>query len=417
MEGKFKGLLFIVLLVLAGASHPDYRDGLDALKSRNYSAALAEFNGLAKLGLGKASRQYAALLEKGRGTNLDPVEAYAWYLLAIQQGDQKAAKQAKKLDKKLTPAQLGRGTLRHDELARRYSPDVLDSLLLAEEGGRRPYVYSIEESKCLKWPPRHRDDGWAAIVMLEFDVDPQGRLQDFQLIRQAPKPYVDEAIRCLRLERLPSNQNDRYAVSGATLFYYTDADEQYGQARLLRKLRKRAKSGSAYNKYFYALAQEISERLGNRYSAMDSNDWYLASAKEGYAKSQYVIGQRMFHGVWFRRNEANGLRWLHQAAQRGSASANYFLARHQHTQQADGSASLMRKAADLGHTTAMLRVAEAQVKQGNYAAALEYLHNADAHLDRISWLETAQVVYASDAPQKVISFQQEADALKRASGN
>lgn len=269
------------------------------------------------------------------------------------------------------------------QLQSQYAPDALEGVLLAQTGGQRINAFRTGKSKGLSWPKEYRFNAQAAVVWLEYDTDAAGKPVDFRLLRGAPAPFVREAIKFYT--RQSSTQPNQFGLVCYVVFGLGGGrdGEQYGQGKLLRKLKKRAQNGSPYRKYRYAFAQELAEMYGYEFSDQDSNRWYLEAAKEGYAPAQYIVGRRMYHGYGYERNTGAGLRWIEHAAQRGSADANYFLARQTAaTSSQQDALPYMFKSADLGSTTAALYMAHHFADRSLWQQSREYLQKAQGHLDQ-----------------------------------
>ena len=382
--------LFLILCTLT--CHADYYSGLDALKEKKYAAAADEFRSLSELGLGKASFQYARMLEKGQIAEPDQEQAYAWYSLASKQGYAKADKAIKKLKKQLTKVQQAQGADLARQLTEQYGAYALENFLNPTMTGLPAYIRS-EGTEGLKWPREVNFSKRATIVQLEYDVDEQGSAIDFQLLRHAPEPYVREAMRFLRTQQHGSPGG--FLLDGSIAFFKKGLAENYGPARLLKKLRKRADKGSPYRKYYYANALEFANVLGHEYENELAGEWYLRAAQEGYTKAQYIVGRRLMLGRGYGQDLVNGQKWLEIAAQNNHPSANYFLARiHKREGDQERYLDFLTTSANNGHTTAMLHLAVRAHGEGNQPQALQWLEAAADHLDQVRYQRTKKMILA-----------------------
>ena len=82
--------------------YTDGRGGVD----KDISKAVGWFNQAAERGVVDSQFNLAVLSESGQGTTLSPDNAYFWYAIAAQQGDQYAKKRVDVLEAGMTPEQL-----------------------------------------------------------------------------------------------------------------------------------------------------------------------------------------------------------------------------------------------------------------------------------------------------------------------
>ena len=92
---NLKSLVLIALLCCGMSIEADYRDGTEALKTKDYATAAKEFKSQAQLGYAKATFQFATMLKKAQTT--DEYTSAALFALAEAQGDKKAAREVKRV--------------------------------------------------------------------------------------------------------------------------------------------------------------------------------------------------------------------------------------------------------------------------------------------------------------------------------
>ncbi len=95
-----------LVLVLATPTWADYQAGVDAYNGGDYDTALKEFRPLAERGKAVAQWSLGIMYERGRGVPQDYVQAYRWYTLAANQGDDLACKFKDHLEKSMTLGHL-----------------------------------------------------------------------------------------------------------------------------------------------------------------------------------------------------------------------------------------------------------------------------------------------------------------------
>ncbi len=84
----------------------DFEVGVEAWGCGDYETALREFLPLANQGHAQAQVNLGILYSQGRGVPKDNVQAYRWYTLAANQGDDLAEKFKDHLEKSMTLDEL-----------------------------------------------------------------------------------------------------------------------------------------------------------------------------------------------------------------------------------------------------------------------------------------------------------------------
>ena len=380
--------LTFMFVALSSATYADYRDATNALKAKKYNAAAQEFKQLAILGYGRATMAYANMLVKQTAT--DEIGASAWYALAANQGREKAIRQKIKLTKGMTSEQLERHKDEVNNLLSHYGVDALRRELLPENGGTRPQPFNTIDTKELEYPKEFRADPVIRVVELRFEVDNQGNIRNPILTREVDEPFVREALKYLRKQTWRSNNQCCREIR--LTFTNDDTLEQYGSARLLKKLRKRAEHGSPYRKYYYGFAQELSESLDYKYSSLDSNRWFLEAAQGGYAKAQYIVGFRTLTGHTMTIDRSKALKWLKLAAEQNHPGANYLLALDHAQPLPEAARTYLKTAAQEGYSSAQLLEAMWLARDGDKQAAQTLLDSVTSHRDETTLLIAKAVV-------------------------
>ncbi len=84
----------------------DFEVGVEAWGRGDYDTALREFRPLAEQGHAQAQVNLGIMSSQGRGVPKDSIQAYRWYTLAANQGDDLADKFKNHLAKSMTLDQL-----------------------------------------------------------------------------------------------------------------------------------------------------------------------------------------------------------------------------------------------------------------------------------------------------------------------
>jgi len=83
-------LSIILLSLLSAPAYADFRDGLQAYRDSDYTAAFEAWLPLAEDGDAKSQNNLGILYRKGRGVGKDSGQAFHWYESAAKQGFAKA---------------------------------------------------------------------------------------------------------------------------------------------------------------------------------------------------------------------------------------------------------------------------------------------------------------------------------------
>jgi TPR repeat protein len=172
-----------------------------------------------------------------------------------------------------------------------------------------------------------------------------------------------------------------YDAESQAEFYYDMFRENYGY------LYELASQGDPESQYFFGLLGAVGEVGEARVPPEWCNfmNWFRLAAEQGYAKSQYELGERYLSGVDIELNLAEGIRWLRKSAEQEYDEAQFLLGecydKGQGVPQDHNEAiNWYTKAAEQGF-------AKAQCKLGDI-----YVHGIGVEVDYaegIEWLQTA----------------------------
>ena len=98
----------------------DYLDGVDAYNNGDYETALKEWKELAEKGNVAAQKDLGFMYSKGQGVALDYAQAFAWYTVAVSQGNEAARRSREIISEEMSQDKIARGK----ELAKQLYKDV-----------------------------------------------------------------------------------------------------------------------------------------------------------------------------------------------------------------------------------------------------------------------------------------------------
>ncbi|MFA5627419.1 MAG: hypothetical protein WCX90_03860 [Thiohalomonadaceae bacterium] len=116
--------LYLIAALLVIAHLPlvqaDFEDGMAAYEKSNYTVAYKEFLQAAKEGNVHAQGKLAGLYLFGVGVEKNYIEAYAWFDLAVRQGDKSAEKFRDAISDQLSNAQLRQASVLAEDYYDKY---------------------------------------------------------------------------------------------------------------------------------------------------------------------------------------------------------------------------------------------------------------------------------------------------------
>lgn len=113
-------LLFALHLGSITPAYAGFEEGLDAVRAGDRATAFREFREAAEAGDSRAFGKLGASYLYGAGTEKDILQAFAWFRLALNDGDKEAERFLDAAAAELTPAQLEEAEGMATELINRY---------------------------------------------------------------------------------------------------------------------------------------------------------------------------------------------------------------------------------------------------------------------------------------------------------
>ncbi|WP_426512627.1 tetratricopeptide repeat protein [Dactylosporangium sp. McL0621] len=161
-----------------------------------------------------------------------------------------------------------------------------------------------------------------------------------------------------------------------------DASHQIGvecrdrgdEAEAVRWWRQAARYGSADAMW------ELGCLHGNRNDTEGAMVWWIQAAKAGHAQAAASVGAQL----WLGGDTGSGERWLTRAADRGSAHAAFILAALRHADDPEAALPWYRRAAELGHQDAGVRLGGLLLSLGAVEDATPWLKVAAEQGDALS---------------------------------
>lgn len=314
----------------------DYKRGL-------YRRSFSEFLALARLGEPRAQLQVAYMYRAGRGAPQSPIHAYAWAMLASENGEAQGAMLAKQI---LPTLALAPGSKRVARMvAASYTLAVLNRTLLPSfRVSNHPTAASIfnTESPTACVPTKVDRDVYPYMAMTQGKQDrllasytlmPDGTAHSPRVIFGLPEPKFDAAVRTSLLQsKFARRPAGSYPIQCTVDFQFVErwrtASHYPGLRDYLLSLRRKARKGDPDSEAIYGtVLAGLPQLQGIQRTVFLS--WLVKAAQAGVALAQYEVAASLesgFGGCVV--DHAKALRWLHLAAAQNEADAEVALAIH-----------------------------------------------------------------------------------------
>lgn len=160
---------------------------MDLYLNQKYQQAFTEFEKTARLGDGRSQFNMAMQYLRGQGVKADPIMAYAYFTLAMD-NQYKGAHQARKsVTKRLSNEQLQQARNKARGLIVKYGQFGSETLnySLSRSWAYNPTPRRTKNPKTL-YPSDINPDGLPGIVTYQFDIDANGMARDLILLESYP---------------------------------------------------------------------------------------------------------------------------------------------------------------------------------------------------------------------------------------
>jgi uncharacterized protein len=196
LSPRLFSLAILGLAAVCPAAHADLYSAQAAYHAGDYAKAFAEYKELAELGQPVAQLNLALMYLRGEGTQRSHTFAYAWALLAQENGIEQGSRLAEQVRPQLTPVSLRIAAEVHDQFSRqaldaRLMPDpIVGSGAAARVQCRITHVAAREA-----YPAEALAHGVEGSVFLEAIVAPDGRAHGVRIINAVPEGVFEESVR------------------------------------------------------------------------------------------------------------------------------------------------------------------------------------------------------------------------------
>ncbi|WP_105265624.1 sel1 repeat family protein [Pseudoalteromonas sp. T1lg76] len=177
-------------LCLANAS-----DAMTFYLDQQYQKAFTLFEQTAELGDGRSQFNLAVQYLRGQGVKADPIKAYGYFSVAMDNGFKMAEQARKSVARRLDKSQLAQAKHLADELIARYGKLGTQSINYELS---RTLTYNPTREKTANpataYPDSLQSDGVPGLASYLFDIDENGVPRDLLLLNSYPAPEFGQSI-------------------------------------------------------------------------------------------------------------------------------------------------------------------------------------------------------------------------------
>lgn len=237
--------LLAASLLLSSMAQADLLDALKYYKQQDFAKARIEFSQLVPLGNEMAAFNLAAMYHNGEGTEADPVKALAYFQLAGELGDPRAAGITQKLSQKLSAEQRAQ--------AQGLTSELLAAIEIKEQSKDAagkvdlPKVISRKEPQ---YPEAAARAGVFGYTVMRFVIDEAGNVPVVEVLGSYPDDTFDKtSIRALKQWKYEATGQKHQAK--VVLHYSLGPVSKMGVGRVMEKhkLMENAVAGSPSHQY------------------------------------------------------------------------------------------------------------------------------------------------------------------------
>ncbi len=324
--------LCTVLSLASFATFADYSSAMKDLNNSEYDQAFSEFQKLAHQGHANAMYELAKMYEQGLGTKQNIYDAFSWYMLAIDYGNEEAKENYKTIRSQIPSRKDGKD--RYKALAFEYGYDKHQSLLapVRDKSGHDARYITVKS----KVAPSYGESSssFSAWSTVSFDVNQQGNVINPRVIASFPKDVIDAAA-LEAISQWQFNVPNDYSGEPQAVFDLTHTFEHKASKGNYRreyedqkveyagKLKALAEKGNNYAQARYAMMLEADLIEG---STDDYLDWYYRAAVNGNYDAQLWLVRCFEYGTACKADKKKAFNWLEVASDSGNERAQYQLA-------------------------------------------------------------------------------------------
>lgn len=301
--------LFAFTLLSQGVS-ADFKSAYGHYLKGHYELAIPEFQTLANLGHVQSQYMLGQAYESGRGVSTSKELAYAWYLLAKDNGHFEAESAFKNIRQKVPSKRRAKQAYLQlkqqtniEKLSDRLFPIFTDFALISVA----PLRALKQPQPELSWSERNR----SGLTLLQFNLDASGNVEHPQVLFSYPDNKTDKAVlNAFKRWQFEPVLDDEQLISRQNRLTYLfmlnpDGQDQIKPA-LNRYLLDEMALGNGLSFYLNALLKQ----QGVFGTEQNLSAYYLTAAVNGSEHAIDMISRCLLEGSWCQQDHNKAQRWL-----------------------------------------------------------------------------------------------------------
>lgn len=308
----------------------------------DHTRAYQKFDELARVGDHVAQRNLGLMLAKGEGVPQNMSAAYAWFSVAVGQGDTASEKFVALAESKLSPEALVAAKQQTENLATQYAwahvaERLAPNFSCLDSPSGEPEKFLSAKRKAPEYPSqatirlitRSKPTPEFVMVPLRAVIPQHGHPRDYNMIAEPNSPFAKSVA-----DVLPSWHFELRPETGPMWMHQTflfrldtpgNALEQ-DAAKLHAEWRNRAEQGAVNDIYVYAELDKYLPGLERRMSDTERLRWHYQAASGGHAESARMLAENRSTHDQCNPGASKSETWLLLAAHWGSAFARVLMA-------------------------------------------------------------------------------------------
>lgn len=318
-----------LLLIASFHCNADYSSAHKFLADEEHEKAFAEFKRLAEFGHGDAMFQLANMYEQGTGTEQNLMYAYAWYMLAIDFGNEEAKDNYRKIRSKVPSRKEGK--LHYKALDKQYGKEahIASYQPIKDKSGHTAQYIRARKAPSPHYGNHSSEQG--AWVTIGYDINAQGQVVNAKVLGDFPKDAISEVVLETMGEwsfQVPNNYLGRpQPVYNLTKTFertltdnFSQRDYEAQKDEYHYKLKALAVDGNSYAQARYAMMLEGDIVQSTTDTALD---WYYRAAVNGNVDAQLWLVHCFEYGTACKADQKKAYAWLERASQSEDPRALY----------------------------------------------------------------------------------------------
>lgn len=317
-------LLCLILLYTAlctvSAGAVDFYQIKKSHRLGEYQKSLPLLIEKAKLGYAPAQIALAEAYAKGYGTKIDYLNAYAWALMAKDQGHPLA--ESLYLDYRTRLSSRRAGKQLYQTLKSQYGTNALRQSLYPKIHSKampispQPQAVKTPEPNFATSVYEQQDAFW---TLIQFDINENGKTENINILASYPQhghnPQIEQAIKQWQFKPTMDINNNplRFDFQTRLISMYSQHNSFVGSPEQ-QQLLARAQNGHAQQQYILSKLLEFEVLSTNTGSALE---WLLKAAINGYGKAQFELYQCTSVDSRCQQDQAKAMQWLKMAQNTG----------------------------------------------------------------------------------------------------